>query len=74
MDDKFSHHTLVGCVSTASVFKEERPYSLSLEMGASQAVVVLIEVHHLESIELIRYLFDLLCLARLNLLDAWGIP
>ena len=43
-------------------------------MGPSQAVVVLIEVHHLESIELIRYLFDLLCLARLNLLDAWGIP
>jgi hypothetical protein len=53
MDDEFPHHTLFVCVSIASGCKEETPYSLGLEMGASQAMVVLVKVHHLESIELI---------------------
>jgi hypothetical protein len=37
-------------------------------------VVVLIEVHHLEAIELVRHLFDLFLLARLDNLHAWSIP
>jgi hypothetical protein len=49
-------------------------YSLSFEMGTSQAVVVLIEVHHLETVELIWDLLDLLCLAGLDDLDAFRIP
>lgn len=43
-------------------------------MGASQAVVVLIEVHHLKAVELVGDLLDLLCLAGLDHLDAFGIP
>lgn len=35
---------------------------------------MLIEVHHLEAIELIRYLLDLLCLALRNRLDTRCIP
>lgn len=43
-------------------------------MRASQTVVVLIEVHHLETIELVRNLLNLLLLTRLDDLDALGIP
>jgi hypothetical protein len=43
-------------------------------MCAPQAVHVLVEIHHLEPIELRRHLLDLLRLARLNHLDAIGIP
>ena len=48
--------------------------ALRLQMGASKAVHVLIEVHHLEAIELIRDLLDLLGLARLLDFDALSIP
>jgi hypothetical protein len=43
-------------------------------MRAPQAVHVLVEVHHLEPIELRRHLLDLLRLARLLHLNALGIP
>jgi hypothetical protein len=43
-------------------------------MCAPQAVHVLVEIHHLEPIELRRHLLDLLRLARLLHLDALGIP
>lgn len=49
-------------------------YSLCLEVSASQAVVMFIKIHHLESIELSSDLFDLLLLARLRLLDAGSVP
>lgn len=49
-------------------------YPLCLQMCASQAVHVLIEVHHLEAVELIRNLFDLLLLARLYDFDTFSIP
>lgn len=43
-------------------------------MGATQTMHVFVEVHHLEPIELIRDLLDLLFLARLDRLDAFSIP
>jgi hypothetical protein len=43
-------------------------------MCAPQAVHVLVEIHHLEPIELRRHLLDLLCLARLYNLDTLSIP
>lgn len=43
-------------------------------MCASQAVHVLVEVHHLKSIELVRNLLDLLLLARLDDLHTLSIP
>jgi hypothetical protein len=43
-------------------------------MRASQAVHVFVEIHHLEPIELIRHLLDLLFLARLDGLDSRIIP
>jgi len=53
---------------------EARTYALCLQMCAPQAVMVLIEVHHLEAIELVRHFLDLFLLARLNDLHAWSIP
>ena len=49
-------------------------YPLGLEMGASQAVMMLIEVHHLEPVELIGDFLDLFFLARLLNLDAFCVP
>lgn len=43
-------------------------------MGSSQAVVVFVEVHHLEAVELVGDCLDLLCLAGLHDLNAFGIP
>lgn len=43
-------------------------------MCASQTVVVLIEVHHLEAVELIRHFLDLLFLSRLLNLDSFRVP
>ena len=37
-------------------------YSLRLQVSPSQAVVMLVEIHHLESLELFRDLVDLLFL------------
>ena len=49
-------------------------YTLCLEVSSPQAVMVLIEVHDLETIELPRHLLDLLFLAGLDLLDAFSVP
>lgn len=43
-------------------------------MCAPQTVHVFVEVHHLEPIELVRNLLDLLLLARLNSFHALSIP
>lgn len=43
-------------------------------MGASETVHMLVEVHHLESVELIGHCLDLLLLALLDILDALSIP
>lgn len=43
-------------------------------MCASQTVVVLIEVHHLEAVELIRDFLDLLFFSRLLDLDPFRVP
>lgn len=43
-------------------------------MCASQTVHVLVEVHHLEAVELVRDLFDLFLLARLDDLYAFSVP
>ena len=43
-------------------------------MCSSQAMMMLIEVHHLETIELVRHSLDLLCFSRLDRLDAMSIP
>ena len=43
-------------------------------MSASQAVHVLVEVHHLEAVELIRDLLDLFLLIRRNKFYALGAP
>ena len=62
--------------TTISKWEEivRRTYTLGLEVSPSQAVVMLIEVHHLEAIELCRNIFDLLLLLRLSLLDAFSVP
>ena len=53
---------------------EKKTYALGFQMCASQAVVVLVEVHHLESVELVRDLFDLLCLTRLDDFHTLCVP
>jgi len=52
----------------------EKTYALSLEMCSAQAVVMLVEVHHLEPVELSRDLLDLLRFARLLDLNSFGVP
>lgn len=37
-------------------------------------MLVVIVIHHLESVELFGHLFDLVLFARLFLFDAWGVP
>lgn len=43
-------------------------------MRAAKTMHMLVKIHHLETIELIRHLLDLLRLALLNLFHARGIP
>ena len=54
--------------------KEWESYTLGLEMCASQAVHMLVEVVHLESIELIRNCLDVCLLVWLLDFDTWSIP
>lgn len=49
-------------------------YALCLQMGTSEAVHVLVEVHHLEAIELVGNRLDLISLARLDNLNTFCIP
>lgn len=49
-------------------------YALCLQVCAAETVVVLVEVHHLEAVELVRDLLDLLLLAWLDDLHAFGVP
>lgn len=51
-----------------------RTYTVSLQVSAPERVMVFVEVHHLESVELIRDFFDLLLLARLLDFDTFCIP
>jgi hypothetical protein len=51
-----------------------KTYALCFEMRASEAVHVLVEVHHLETVELIGHCLDLLFLAWLNHFDTRRIP
>lgn len=48
--------------------------ALSLQVGSTETVVVLIEVHHLEAIELFRNLPDLVLLSIRDSLDTFSIP
>lgn len=43
-------------------------------MSATETVHVLVEIHHLEAVELGGDLLDLILLARLGELDAFSIP
>lgn len=43
-------------------------------MGASQTVHVLVEIHHLEAIELSRHVLDLLLFVGWGILNTWGVP
>jgi len=73
MDDEFAHHTLEqSAFGTASI--GANVYSLSLQMGTSQAVHVLIEVHHLKAVELVGHGLYLVLLTWLLELDTLGIP
>jgi hypothetical protein len=58
----------------AGVRGRESTYALGLQMGTAQAVVVLVEVHHLKAVELIGHFLDLLCLTGLDDFHAFGIP
>jgi hypothetical protein len=49
-------------------------YSLCLEMCAPQAVVVLVEIHHLKAIKLVRDLLNLFLLPWLSNFNTFGIP
>lgn len=58
---KFSQISLLLLLSYSSNLRKERvTYPLSLQMCTSQTVMMFIEVHHLETIELIRDFFDFL--------------
>lgn len=48
--------------------------TLSLQVSASKAMHVLIEVHHLEAVELVRHGLYLFLLSRLSDFDARRIP
>jgi len=43
-------------------------------MRAAQTVHVLVEIHHLKTIELVRHVLDLFLLAGLDGFDAWSVP
>lgn len=47
---------------------------MSLEMGAAQAMVVLVKVHLLKSLKLVRHGTNLLCLVGGNSFDARCVP
>jgi hypothetical protein len=49
-------------------------YALGFQMRAAQAMMVLVEVHHLKSIELVGDFLNLLLLPRLDDLHALCIP
>ena len=53
---------------------EEITYALALEMSASEAMHVLVEVVHLETFELFRNCFDVLFFILLLDLDSISIP
>lgn len=74
MNGEFSDDALPQPVSLLELSSVERTYTLGLQVSPSQAVHVLVEVHHLEAVELVRNLLYLLLLARLLDFDALGIP
>jgi hypothetical protein len=49
-------------------------YALGFQVCATEAVVVLVEVHHLEAVELVGDFLDLLCLTGLDDFYAGGVP
>jgi hypothetical protein len=49
-------------------------HALGFQMRSAQTVHVLVEIHHLEAIELIGYRLDLLLLAGLDSFDARRVP
>jgi hypothetical protein len=54
VDSKFAGDALWGCEHVVGDIElHVSTYTLRFEMSASQAVVVLIEIHHLEAIELV---------------------
>jgi hypothetical protein len=53
---------------------ESITYALGFQMRATQAMVVLVEIHHLKSIELVGYFLDLLLLPWLDDFHAFCIP
>lgn len=73
MNDELSDNALPK-VSKVIGPSQRVSYTLCLQMSTSETVHVLIEVHHLEAVELSRNLLDLFLLARLLEFDAFGIP
>jgi hypothetical protein len=49
-------------------------HALRFQMRASKTVHMFVEIHHLETIELIGHCLDHLFLARLDRFNAWRIP
>ena len=52
----------------------ESTYALSFRMGTSLAVVMLVEVHHLDTVELSSDIVDLVLFTFLEILDLRVVP
>lgn len=74
MDDEFAHDALNRTLVYALTWYATITYALCLQMSASQAMHVLIEVHHLESIELVGDRLNVDLLFRRYNLDAFVVP
>ena len=74
MDGELADNALVVLMYSSQVRSTEQAYSLRLQVSASQAVMMLVEVHHLEAVELGRHLCNLFLLARLFDFDTFCIP
>lgn len=73
-DSELAHYALeiyqMGQISSEG----KKTYTLSLQMCTAETVVVLVEIHHLEAVELVGNLLDLLGLSWLDDLYTFSVP
>lgn len=73
-DDKFANNTLVWLEAMFGEQLTQLTYPLCLQVCPSEAMVVLIEIHHLEAVELVRHFLDFLFFPGLLDFDTFSVP
>lgn len=74
VNDEFTNNTLSNGQSDTNAYEKELTHSLCLWVRSTVAVMMLIEVHHLQTVELFGNLVFGLLLAFLFMLDTFSIP